>query len=157
MALTIEEVQDVIDHLEEDIRDIIQATMEHNADAVAADNARHAAEQDAIRIEGKLDALEVWFDEALELQKEVIELKAKSVLEAATEMVAALREEGQAALAEETAKLYQRVDKVRDPTSGLRIAIEPIVENLFGLHRENALTAEAYDARNKEEWFKWSG
>lgn len=122
--------------------------VEYNNKAKEAVWMRHNAEEDAARIEAKLEMLKASTEEGfaqhtatveakaksvLEKATELVEAKAKSVLEKATELVEGLR-----------AETKKRLDKTRDPATGLRSPYELILLNLFDLHREEALTADEY-------------
>lgn len=40
--------------------------------------------------------------------------------------------------------IYRQVNEIRDPTTGLRSPIQVVVDNLYALHREGAITAQEY-------------
>lgn len=115
---------------------------QYRMDAQQAEQRRHAAEEDRVRIEGKISGLADSVAQRLELQREMMILKAMSVLAACEMMVNDLRDETNVRFD----KLDTRLNEMRDATTGLLSSIENIVLNLFELHREDALTVAEYEA-----------
>lgn len=142
---------------------------QYRMDAQQAEQRRHAAEADRVRIEGKISGLADSVEQRLALQREMMMLKAMSVLAACEMMVNDLRGETNVRFDLVDArmdsmdrrmdsidmradsvdlrfeKLDKRLNEVRDTTTGLLCSIETVTENLFELHRDDALTAQAYD------------
>lgn len=146
--MTNEQLQAEIVRLEGEIASIQAQIAQANAlaaqyklSAQQAEQRRHAAEEDRVRIEGKISGLADSVEQRLALQREMMILKAMSVLAACEMMVNDLRDETNARFD----KLDKRLNEMRDATTGLPSNIETIVLNLFELHREDALTAEEYD------------
>lgn len=101
---------------------------------------KHAATADAQRIEAKLDALKAEADRRLKQQQADTERRAKQVEQNAQAEILKLEKEAMTQIA----ALFERLNKTRNPVTGRRTVIDNVLESLFELHRENALTAQEY-------------
>lgn len=115
--------------------------------------ARHAAEADAARIEGKIAALteytdahlalmQVEADQKMEEQRSHVDTRTAQTRLEAQQRAETVRTE----VAKQCDALQLRLDKMRDPVTGARMPLPSVAENLFGLHREEPLTAAEYHA-----------
>lgn len=105
-------------------------------------NSRIAAQKtETTRVENQLTALKKETDERLMTQRADMERRAKQVLDTCTLQITAATMWAQ----KELDALNSRIDKVRDPISGRRVPLNEALQALFELHRDNALTAQAYD------------
>lgn len=115
--------------------------------------ARHAAEADAARIEGKITALTEYTDASLGLMRAETDKKIeeqRSHVDARTTETRLEAQQRAGAVRSEVAKrcdaLQKRLEKMRDPATGVRMPLPGVAESLFGLHREDPLTAAEYHA-----------
>lgn len=128
-------------------------TVSFNTEGNNAKEATAKANSYTTEITKKITELETKMNGYYTTQRELIKTMAASVLEQAVSMVEALGAETESRITREvgmvesiTKQIAKRLDNTRNPVTGEAKPYEGGYVSLLGLHRNEGLTAEEYDA-----------